>query len=172
MTDNRYMIMQNRPRKLLTLCIVRRDGNVLLGMKKRGFGAGHWNGFGGKVEEGETIGEAARREMREEAGIEATVMHQVGTLDFEFQNDPKILEVHVFKVDDFSGDPVETEEMRPQWFAEADIPYDQMWSDDIHWLPMLLRGASFKGRFLFDQPSSSEYVAKIVEQELIEISGK
>lgn len=39
--------------KLLTL--------VLLGMKKRGFGAGKWNGFGGKVQPGETIEEAARR---------------------------------------------------------------------------------------------------------------
>lgn len=39
--------------KLLTL--------VLLGMKKRGFGAGKWNGFGGKVQPGETIEEAARQ---------------------------------------------------------------------------------------------------------------
>lgn len=39
--------------KLLTLCIVRKDSKVLLGMKKRGFGEGCWNGFGGKVTEGE-----------------------------------------------------------------------------------------------------------------------
>lgn len=47
--------------KLLTLVLVVQPGRVLLGMKKRGFGAGKWNGFGGKVQPGETIEEAARR---------------------------------------------------------------------------------------------------------------
>lgn len=47
--------------KLLTLVLVVQPGRVLLGMKKRGFGAGKWNGFGGKVQPGETIEEAARQ---------------------------------------------------------------------------------------------------------------
>ena len=47
--------------KLLTLVLVVRPGRVLLGMKKRGFGVGKWNGFGGKVQQGETIEEGARR---------------------------------------------------------------------------------------------------------------
>lgn len=47
--------------KLLTLVLVVQPGRVLLGMKKRGFGAGKWNGFGGKVQPGETIEQAARR---------------------------------------------------------------------------------------------------------------
>ena len=55
-------------KKILTLVFLREDGRVLLGMKKRGFGAGKWNGFGGKVETGETITEAAVREVKEECG--------------------------------------------------------------------------------------------------------
>ena len=51
----------------LTLVFVSRDGQVLLGLKKRGFGEGLWNGFGGKVNEGETILEGAIRELNEEA---------------------------------------------------------------------------------------------------------
>lgn len=47
--------------KLLTLVMVVQPGKVLLGMKKRGFGAGRWNGFGGKVQSGESIEDAARR---------------------------------------------------------------------------------------------------------------
>ena len=39
---------------------------MLLGMKKRGFGTGKWNGFGGKVEVGETVADAAQRELEEE----------------------------------------------------------------------------------------------------------
>lgn len=47
--------------KLFTLVLVVQPQRVLLGMKKRGFGAGLWNGFGGKVQPGESIEEAARR---------------------------------------------------------------------------------------------------------------
>jgi len=52
-------------RKLFTLCIVLKRNEILLGMKKRGFGKGKWNGFGGKVLRGETIEKAAKRELRE-----------------------------------------------------------------------------------------------------------
>ena len=47
--------------KLLTLAFVRDATRILLGYKKRGFGAGRWNGFGGKVHQGEGIPQAAIR---------------------------------------------------------------------------------------------------------------
>ena len=47
--------------KLFTNAFIIEPERILLGMKKRGFGAGWWNGFGGKVQSGETIEEAARR---------------------------------------------------------------------------------------------------------------
>ena len=53
--------MDQPPNKLLTLLFVMRPNQVLLGMKKRGFGVGRWNGFGGKVQVGETIEDAAKR---------------------------------------------------------------------------------------------------------------
>ena len=53
-------------KKVLTLCLILKDGKMLLGMKKRGFGMGNWNGFGGKVQEGETIEDATKRELLEE----------------------------------------------------------------------------------------------------------
>jgi len=52
-------------RKLLTLVFIIEQERILLGMKKRGFGAGWWNGFGGKVQQGETIEEAAKRSTTE-----------------------------------------------------------------------------------------------------------
>ena len=158
-------------RKILTLCVVLKNKQILLGMKKRGFGAGRWNGFGGKVEEGESIAQAASRELLEEVGIRAHSLDLVGVLEFTFLNDSKILEVHVFTVAEFSGEPIESEEMAPQWFALEDIPYGQMWTDDAHWLPLLLSGKKFAGKFLFDKPSTAEYAAKIVSQELREVSS-
>lgn len=47
--------------KILTLVMVRKANAILLGLKKRGFGEGKWNGFGGKVENDETIAEGAIR---------------------------------------------------------------------------------------------------------------
>ncbi|KAM9726149.1 oxidized purine nucleoside triphosphate hydrolase isoform 2-T3 [Dama dama] len=49
-----------RTSRLYTLVLVLQPQRVLLGMKKRGFGAGRWNGFGGKVQEGETIEDGAK----------------------------------------------------------------------------------------------------------------
>lgn len=156
-------------KKILTLCIIHQYPKVLLGLKKRGFGEGRWNGFGGKVEEGETIEKAVARELEEEAGICPLEISKAGILDFEFENDPKVLEVHIYRVAKFSGEPKESEEMKPQWFHVDAIPFEQMWSDDIYWLPLLLAGKKFKGKFLFDRPSDANYSAKIISQELREV---
>lgn len=136
--------------KLLTLCLVIKDGRVLLGMKKRGFGAGRWNGFGGKVMEGERIEDAAVREMREESGVEVKNIKEVGVLEFIFPDKSQpIHEVHIYTSGEFEGAPSESEEMRPQWFAFDEVPYDEMWPDDRFWLPLVLAGKKISGRFEF-----------------------
>lgn len=140
--------------KLLTLCIIHQHPKILLGMKKRGFGVGRWNGFGGKVSEGETIEEAALREIKEESNIEVDNINKVGIIEFEFQGNSEILEVHIFKSDSFLGEPSESEEMKPAWFHVDEIPYDLMWPDDIHWLPLFLADKKFKGKFLFGEVDS------------------
>ena len=156
-------------KKQLTLCMPIKEDKVLLGMKKRGFGVGRWNGFGGKIEPGETIEEGAMREVKEEVGIESGVLEKRGILEFSFRNDEKILEVHIFKLTDFTGEPVETEEMKPEWFSVEKIPFSQMWSDDEYWLPLFLQDKLFKGAFLFDRPSDADYSAKILKQKLEEV---
>ena len=55
--------MSDKTKKLTTLIIIHDHPRLLLGMKKRGLGVGRWNGFGGKVHEGETIKEAAHPEL-------------------------------------------------------------------------------------------------------------
>lgn len=137
--------------KLTTICFAVRDGSVLLAMKKRGFGAGKWNGPGGKVETGETIEEACRRETREETGIEAVALEPRGVLEFIFDGKPEWdNECHVFVATAIRGDAVETDEMRPQWYPIAEVPFAEMWEDDRIWLPGVLAGGTARMRFYFD----------------------
>ncbi|MDP3957694.1 MAG: 8-oxo-dGTP diphosphatase [bacterium] len=153
-------------RKVSTLCLALRDGRILLGMKKRGFGAGWWNGFGGKIQAGETIENAAKRETREECGIVIRSMEKVGIHEFRFESKlEEILEVHLFRVDVFDGEPTETEEMRPEWFAFSDIPYATMWPDDRYWMPLFLAGKKFRTKFFFGAGDV------ILEKEVFEVES-
>jgi 8-oxo-dGTP pyrophosphatase MutT (NUDIX family) len=138
-------------KKILTLCIIHQHPKVLLGMKKRGHGEGKWNGFGGKVEKGETIEEAAIRETKEEAGIEINKINKLGILEFVYQDGLGDMEVHIFYAKEFKGSLTESEEMKPKWFHINEIPYNQMWSDDKYWLPMFIKGKRFEGKFLFNK---------------------
>jgi 8-oxo-dGTP diphosphatase / 2-hydroxy-dATP diphosphatase len=158
-------------KKQLTLCMVLDKDKVLLGMKKIGFGAGRWNGFGGKVEQDESLEAAAKRELLEEAGIVAHEIRKVGNLEFSFESESKVLEVHIFKTENFSGEPTESEEMTPKWFTFDEVPFQQMWTDDEHWFPFLLQNKIFKGKFHFDRPSDAEYAAKILKKELYEVEN-
>ncbi|CAL8122314.1 unnamed protein product [Orchesella dallaii] len=139
-------------RKVMTLAFLSRDDEVLLGLKKRGLGEGLWNGFGGKVDPGEDIVDAAVREVKEECGLSVLPedMEKFAIIHFEFVDDPVILEVHVFRCTKFSGAVEESEEMSPKWFPRNNVPHSQMWRDDEVWYPLYLSGTKFRAYFLFE----------------------
>ncbi len=134
---------------LATLLFVIRDGKILLIEKKRGIGAGKVNGPGGKIDPGETPLECAVRETMEELRVRALNVEKRGELCFAMSDIPDI-HCHVFVADDIAGDPTETDEAIPLWTSLEDIPYDRMWADDIYWLPQMISGQTFLGRFLFE----------------------
>jgi 8-oxo-dGTP diphosphatase/2-hydroxy-dATP diphosphatase len=135
-------------KQLTTLVLHCRPGEVLLGMKKRGFGAGKWNGFGGKVKPGEDIEAAARRELQEECGLTAESLTKAAEIVFTFANDPLVIDMHVFVCDRAQGEPTESDEMRPQWFAQGELP-SPMWADDPLWMSRVLAGERLRGRVHF-----------------------
>jgi 8-oxo-dGTP diphosphatase len=137
------------PRERANLCFITRGDEVLLIHKKRGLGAGKINGPGGRLEPGETAVEAAVREVQEELGVTPQNPTLHGELHFQFA-DGYALHCAVFKATGCEGEPVETEEAIPLWVRRDEVPFDRMWADDIHWLPGLLEGRSFRGFFDFD----------------------
>ena len=150
----------------LSLVFVFREGQVLLGLKKRGFGQGLWNGFGGKMQAGETILQGALRELQEESGLIGENLEKVAILSFHFEKDLAKyteLEVHVFKTDLFEGEVVESDEMMPKWYEISQIPYKEMWPDDVYWYPLMFAGKLFLGDFKFKDEKT------LISHELTEV---
>lgn len=150
----------------VTLIYCLREDDVLLGLKKRGFGEGKWNGYGGKRHDAETVEEAAVRELREEAGIEAAGedLQKIAEIEFFFADEPGWDQrVHVFLLHAWRGEPQETEEMRPQWFRIDALPLERMWIDDQYWLPRALNGERLRCSFTFGD-KGARIVAHHVEK--------
>lgn len=149
-----------------TLCFLIEGDRILLAMKKRGFAVGKWNGAGGKKNNDETIGEAAKREAFEEIGIKINKLDKVATLNFYFSEKPEWnQQVIVYLTDDWVGEPKESEEMAPKWFDIKEIPYEQMWEDDQFWLPKVLNDVIIEADFLFDNNQ------KMIEKDIKEITS-
>ncbi len=137
---------------------------VLLGLKKVGFGRGKYTGFGGKIEPGETIAASAARELAEETGIAVPFdgLHQVGYITFTFPARPEWdFGVHLFLVDRWQGQPTESDEMRPTWFPVSAIPYERMWDDGRYWLPHLIAGKRIRATFVFNPDNETVRQAHI-----------
>jgi 8-oxo-dGTP diphosphatase len=142
------------PKERATLLFVVKGGRVLLILKKRGLGAGKVNGPGGRLDPGEMPEQCAVRETQEELCITPTGVTFAGELMFQFTGTGKLsghsIHGYVYRATDFEGTPTETDEATPMWTDVDAIPYDRMWQDDRLWLPKLLAGEPFVGRFLFD----------------------
>jgi 8-oxo-dGTP diphosphatase/2-hydroxy-dATP diphosphatase len=136
--------------RIETLVIVLQAPRILLAMKKQRLGAGKYNGFGGGVDNGESLQDCAIRETREEAGITILDPIYLGKILFKFlDTNEQDHQVHFYKATKFEGEPRETEEMKPVWFDQDNLPYDNMWIDDRYWMPLLLQDKKFMGEFHF-----------------------
>ncbi|MDB5170401.1 MAG: putative hydrolase [Candidatus Saccharibacteria bacterium] len=144
-----------------TLLFLVRPGEILLAMKKRGFGKGLWNGVGGKIDTGESIEQAMLRECEEEIAVRPIVYHKVAIHEFLYQASDLPVIVHAYLCTEWAGEPQETEEMAPQWFNQSAIPFDKMWEDDQFWLPQVLDGQKLRAKFIF---SAQE---KLLEKTII-----
>ncbi len=152
--------------KVMTLCFLIKGDSVLLGFKKRGFGAGNYTGIGGKVEAGEDVETAVLRETAEEINvtINPADLQNMGCVQFLFPGQPDWSQaVHLFRVENWSGTPTESEEIQPIWFKTDAIPYANMWADAPIWLPHLLNGQQIMAEITFNSDNTTIAEAKIKE---------
>ena len=121
---------------------------VLLIEKRRGLGAGWYNGPGGKCEPGEDPRRCAIRETREEVGLEVHALEKAAELTFLLDGEIHTF-CHVYRTRSVTGTPTASEEADPEWVPVDEVPYDQMWEDDRLWLPGVLEGRSVTATFRF-----------------------
>lgn len=164
--------------KPTTLCLIINDKQeILLGRKKRGFGAGKYNGFGGKKQEDETFRQCAVREIFEEVSliVKPEDLIPVAIMNFQFPYEETLNHLnYTYIVKQYEGLPLESEEMEPQWFSFADIPYELMWKGDDTWIPEVLAGKRLHTLLIFGKDNDevklaeNTYVDTIEEFETIE----
>lgn len=147
------------------LFLIKKENNVItdicLAMKKRGFGVNKWNGYGGKLDENESVLDAVIRETQEEIMVIPNNFYKVAEIVFSFPNKSDWNQFcHVYFCTEWDGNPTETEEMKPKWFSIPEIPFKEMWSDDIFWLPKVLNNSLIKAQFSFDENNA------ILEKEI------
>jgi len=134
-----------------SLIFLVRDGSVFLGRKMRGVGEGFWNGFGGKMEKGETIEAAAVRELKEEIGIDVMPgdLMNAGIVDFHnTKTDAETVsfQAHIYILEKWQGEPRESDEMKTlTWFSMNDLPRRELRTADREWMPVIFQGHIIHG---------------------------
>lgn len=102
--------------------IVNSDGNILIAKRAdSSHQGGLWEFPGGKVEPGETLFEALKRELYEELAIDITATEPLIKIRHDYGDKQVLLDVH--KVEAFNGQPIGAEGQPVQWVAPDNLHY-------------------------------------------------
>jgi 8-oxo-dGTP diphosphatase len=87
------MTPPQRPQAGVSVCVVR-DGRALLAQRSRQPLAGLWSLPGGRIEWGETLHEAALRELAEETAVEADIRMLLDSVDVIQRDQAGVVQYH------------------------------------------------------------------------------
>lgn len=129
--------------------VVFRGERVLLIQRGKPPRIGQWSLPGGMQETGETVREAAAREVLEETGIEAEIKGLIDVVDSIQHDDAGRVRLHYTLVDVWgewrAGEPVAGDDaMAAAWRTLPEIEALSLWSETVRIIraAMALRGAS------------------------------
>jgi len=147
------------------------NSDIILGLRKKvslNFGQNLIAGIGGKVGDiekfaDETSEEAIQREIDEEISVKITKFHKVAEVTFLFPIKPKWNQfVIAYIIEDWEGEPHETDVIRPYKCKVNSLPTNRMWEDNRYWVPKVLKGKHIEATFLYGEDNST------VEEKIIE----
>jgi 8-oxo-dGTP diphosphatase len=100
---------------------------------------GKYNGLGGKLEPGEDVVAGMKREIREEAAIEAEDLVLRGTVNWPgFGKNGEDWFAFIFRIDRWSGTPLDRNpEGTLEWVPVAGLAELNLWESDRMWLHMV-----------------------------------
>lgn len=100
---------------------------------------GKYNGLGGKLDSDEDVVSGMRREIREEAGIEAEELVLRGTISWPgFGKNEEDWFAFIFRIDRWSGTPLaRNHEGTLEWVPVSQLHTLNMWDSDRMWLDMV-----------------------------------
>jgi 8-oxo-dGTP diphosphatase len=95
-------------------------GRVLIAQRPPGkHMAGYWEFPGGKIAPGESSEAALARELAEELGVSLRRCHPLLQLRHDYPD--RVVELDVFLVDDYGGEPTGLEAQALKWVAAAQL---------------------------------------------------
>ena len=103
-------------------------GELIIFATQRGYGdlKGGWEFPGGKIEEGETLQQALKREILEELETEIVVGELIDTIEYDYPTFH--LSMDCFWAEISKGDLVLTEHAAAKWLTKEEL-------DSVEWLP-------------------------------------
>jgi 8-oxo-dGTP diphosphatase len=127
--------------------------------------SGKWNGLGGKCEPDESPLETARREFREEAGLDLLDMRfrSLGTLTFPNFKAHKSEDwvVFVFEAqvspDEALGIVARSDEGELHWVPERDLLTLNLWPGDRYFIPHVVSSRPFIGTIWYQGATVSRH---------------
>ncbi len=126
--------------KSTTLCYIEKDAKYLMihrTKKENDENRDKWLGIGGKLEEGESPFDCARREILEETGLSASSLSYRGIVTF-VSDEYGTEYMHLFTCSEFSGEALsECDEGVLEWIEKKKLLSLPMWEGDAIFLGLL-----------------------------------
>ena len=119
--------------KNTSLCYIEKDGAYLMmhrTKKEKDINRDKWVGIGGKFESGESPFDCARREIKEESGLDAKSLHYRGIVTF-VSDEYGTEYMHLFTCTEFDGEIAEDcNEGELCWVKKEDVTELPIWEGD------------------------------------------
>ena len=118
--------MNNRKNLEVVAAIFRKENTIFATEKGYGEFKGYWEFPGGKVEPGESLEEALRREIREELQVEIHIEEKFTELDYDYPHFH--LTMHCYFCSVLSGEITLVEATDARWLKKEEL-------NTVNWLP-------------------------------------